>query len=360
MKRILVTGSLGYLGSVLTKQLDEKGYKVIGYDANFFKDSILFQPSPIETYFRDARSITEKDIENVDAVVHLAGISNDPVGKLDPALVYDPTRTYSLNIAKICKKLGVKFIFASSCSIYGLGEQDLLNETSVTHPQTFYSLNKLQIETDLQSISDDKFSPIALRFATVFGASPRIRFDVVVNMLTGMAVSNNAIVLNSNGLSWRPNLHILDACEAIRSAIELENNTGELLILNVGSDQNNLQVIEIAKKIQKIVPNCKLEFLSNNPDLDKEGLIRDRKIKDGGDTRTYKVSFEKIKNVMPDFKCKWDVERGIIDMIEIFKAIPLSTELFKSRGFYRLQQLEFLHASGYVSDDLLWIKPQES
>jgi len=357
MKRILVTGSLGYLGSVLTDFLLKKGFEVVGYDTGFFKEAILFPPSPTETYLLDARSITENFIEKFDAVIHLAGISNDPVGKLDAALIYDPTRTYSLNIAKICKKLGVKFIFASSCSIYGLGDDELLTESSTTHPQTFYSLNKLQIENDLQAISDNSFSPIALRFATVFGPSPRIRYDVVLNMLTGMAVSNQKIVLNSNGLAWRPNLHILDACEAISCAIELEHKSGELLILNVGSDNNNLQVIDIANLILKILPNCRLEFLNDNPLLDKEGLIRDRKVKDGGDTRTYKVSFQKIKSVMPDFNCKWDVERGIIDMVEIFNSIPLSSQLFKSRGFYRLQQLEFLHANGHISDELFWINP---
>lgn len=359
MKRILITGSLGYIGSVLTEKLAEKGYEVIGYDIGFFKESMLYPSTTTETHIRDARSITESEIEKFDAVIHLAGISNDPVGQLSADLVYNPTRQYSINIAKICKKLGVKFIFASSCSIYGLGEQELLTETSSAHPQTYYSLNKLQIETDLQSISDRTFSPIALRFATVFGPSPRIRFDVVINMLTGMAVSSQGIVLNSNGLSWRPNLHIFDACEAIRCAIELEHNTGELLVLNVGSDQNNLQVIEIAKIIQKIVPKCNLEFLSDNPLLDKEGLIRDRKIKDGGDNRTYKVSFDKIRKIMPNFDCKWDVESGVKDMVNKFNSILLTSNIFKSRGFYRLQQLEYLHKEGYISDDLLWIKSQE-
>jgi nucleoside-diphosphate-sugar epimerase len=360
MKKVMVTGSLGYLGSVLTNYLNESGFHVVGYDVGFFKSALLYPATPTETIFRDARKITEKDLINIDAVVHFAGISNDPVGKLDAALVYDPTRAYTLHIAKMCKKMGIKFIFASSCSVYGLGEEEFLTESSTTHPQTFYSLNKLQIEGDLQSISDKDFSPIALRFATVFGLSPRIRFDVVINMLTGMAVSNRSIVLNSNGLSWRPSLHILDACQAIRCAIELDYRAGELLILNVGDDDDNLQVLEIAKIIQKVVPSCELKFLSDNPELDKEGLIRDRKIKDGGDTRTYKVSFAKIKKIMPHFKCEWNVERGVKDMVELFENLPLSSAIFKSRGFYRLQQLEDLHSGGYVSDELFWLKPQES
>ena len=357
MKKVMVTGSLGYLGSVLTNYLKETGFDVVGYDTGFFETALLYPSAPTETMLRDARAVTEEDLENIDAVVHLAGISNDPVGKLDAALVYDPTRVYSLHIARLCKKMGVKFIFSSSCSVYGLGEEEIFTESSDTHPQTFYSLNKLQIEGDLQSISDDSFSPIALRFATVFGPSPRIRFDVVINMLTGMAVSNRSIVLNSNGLSWRPNLHILDACQAMRCAIELDYRAGKLLILNVGSDENNLQVLNIANIIQKTIPRCELKFLSDNPELDKEGLIGDRKIKNGADTRTYKVSFSKIKKILPDFRCEWNVERGVRDMVELFDRLPLSSELFKSRGFYRLQQLEDLHAGGYVSDQLCWLKP---
>jgi nucleoside-diphosphate-sugar epimerase len=356
MKRILVTGSLGYIGSILTGILVDNGYDCIGYDTGFFRNSTLYAPSSTETVFMDARDISERDLKNIDVVVHLAGISNDPMGKLDVSHIYNPTREYSLSIAKLCKTLGVRFIFASSCSVYGLGGDDLLTELSPTHPQTHYSLNKLQIEEDLRSISDENFSPIALRFATVFGLSPRIRFDVVINMLAGMAMANKTIVLNSDGKSWRPNLHILDVCKAVRCAIDLDYNDGQLLVLNVGSDENNLQVIDIARIIQESVPGCELKYLTENPDLDKEGLIRDRKVKEGEDSRTYKVSFEKIKKSLPGFACEWTVERGVKELASQLKALNFDNSTFKRRGFYRLQELEYLHEGGFISDDLHWLK----
>lgn len=352
-QKVLITGSLGYLGSVLTRVLSESGYECIGYDTGFFEAALLLPPSPVATVHKDARDLNEQDLRGIDVVVHLAGISNDPMGKLDAGQVYDPTRAYSLRIAEMCKRLGVRYIFASSCSIYGLGTEELLHETSPTHPQTGYSLNKLQIEQDLAALSDGSFSPIALRFATVFGPSPRIRFDVVVNMLVGMAVARGLIVLNSDGSSWRPNLHILDLCEAVRRAIECDHRSGELLVLNVGTEENNLRVLDIARLVQNAVPGCGLKYLAENPELDREGLIRDRKVK-GSDTRTYRVSFEKVRSALPGFRCAWSVERGVADLAAQLRELSFDDAAFTRRGFYRLQQLEHLHGSGQLSDDLRW------
>ena len=354
--KILVTGSQGYLGSLLTSELSKAGYDCIGNDTGFFRDSLLFPEPSTTTLPLDVRELSERDLSGIHAVVHLAGISNDPMGKLDVSKVYDPTRAYTLRLAQMCKKHRVKFIFASSCSIYGIGGADLLDEASPVQPQTGYSLNKLQIESDLATLSGDGFDPIALRFATVFGLSPRIRFDVVINMLVGMAFTGGKIVLNSDGQAWRPNLHILDLCQSVIDAIKLNNEGRGLEILNVGSEENNMKIIDIANIIQRLVPGSELNFLSQNPELDKEGLIKDRKVKDGaGDTRTYKVSFEKIKRSMPNFKCAWSIERGVKHMLDGFREISLDHKKFKERGFYRLQQLEFLHESGLISDEVSWL-----
>lgn len=354
MERVLITGSLGYIGSVLSNFLHQNGFDCIGYDTGFFKDCILYPQTKNKTVLKDVRDIMASDLKGIDVVVHLAGISNDPMGNLDAASVYDPTRVYTLELAQLCKKLGIRFIFASSCSVYGLGAEELLSESSETHPQTGYSINKLQIEEDLRSISDKNFAPIALRFATIFGLSPRIRFDVVINMLVGMAVSDGKIVLNSDGLAWRPNLHILDACEAVRCAIDLKYNEADLLIINVGADKNNLQVIQLAKIIQQLVPGSEIKYLCETPDLDKEGLIADRKIKEGKDTRTYKVSFNKIKEIMPAFKSAWSVEKGVIDLVSGLNEILFDQEIFKQKGFYRLQHLEYLYKNNLINENLRW------
>ena len=265
-KKLLITGCGGYLGSYLIPFiLKQKNYEVIGYDIGFFKGCNLYENPEFENnlILKDARNLESSDIENCDAVIHLAGISNDPLNKLTSEKVYDPSRHYTMKIAKLCKSLKKKFIFASSCSVYGAAKtNNYLTEDSETNPQTGYSLNKLQIEEDLKMIADKNFFPICLRFATVFGVSSRIRFDVVINMLVGMGLTEGKIKLNSDGEAWRPNLYIEDACSSILHFVEYKRKEDDenILILNIGRNDNNLKIIEIANIIRDLIPNSEVKF----------------------------------------------------------------------------------------------------
>ncbi len=354
-KRILIIGNQGYLGSRMTDYLQERGYDCTGADMGFFAEGVIYDPLPVKMLDKEARTLEENDFNGFDVVIQLAGISNDPFGNLRPELIYDPTREYALRIAKICKKLGIRFIFPSSCSVYGLGGDGLLDENGPISPQTGYSLNKIQIEQDLAEISDSNFSPIALRLATVFGFSPRIRFDLVINMLCGMAVTENKIILNSNGEAWRPHLYIDDVCEAFRCSIDWEYNEGKLMILNVGRDDNNLRIIDVAQLIQQAESGCKLSFLGQG-DETVDDLVKDRKINDGVDKRNYQVSFEKIHRELPGFATKWKVQDGIIQLLKDFHKSGLSKFDFKKREFYRLQHIEYLYNQNFISDTLNWNK----
>jgi nucleoside-diphosphate-sugar epimerase len=352
MKKVLIIGNQGYLGSRLSDYLTQLGYNVTGSDVGFFKEGKMYKPKEVKMLNKEARNIEESDIVGHDVLILLAGISNDPFGNLTTELIYDPTRQYAKRIALICKKNKIKFIFPSSCSVYGLGADYALDETGPTTPQTPYSLNKLQIEEDLKLISDKSFSPIALRLATVYGMSPRIRFDLVINMLCGMAITEKKIKLNSNGLAWRPHLYIDDVCEAFKCCIEWDYNGGELMILNVGHEMNNKRIIDVAEIISKLT-NIQVEFLnSNNEETD---LFKDSKINNGVDNRNYQVNFDKIENTLPGFKIKWSVEKGIEQLTKDLIHYQISSGIFKKRDFYRLQQLAYLFANKHIDSNLNWI-----
>lgn len=355
VKKILIIGSQGYLGSRLIDYLIDRNYNCVSIDTGFFKNGILYRSNNLNAIPKDARDITHNDIKGFSHVVLLAGISNDPFGNMDASDIYNPSRDYSIKIASMCKDLGVNFIFPSSCSVYGAASGEILDELGETRPQTEYSKNKLQIEEGLDKIADNYFSPIALRFATIYGMSPRIRFDVVINMLCGLAITSNKIKLNSDGQAWRPNLHIDDACEAILCSIEYDPKRRGLLILNIGQDIDNYKIIDLAKIIQSNVPNTSVEYLNQSTKNDKDSLILDKKIQDGVDTRTYKVSFKKVSNVLPKFKCKWNVVTGIKNLIDRLYEVNLTSEDFNLRDFYRLQQIEHLHTKKMIDDNLRWL-----
>lgn len=356
MKKVLVTGSQSYIGSVLTPYLIQNGYRVLGIDTGFIKNCLIYPENDAKTIYKDVRNITQNDLKGFDVVIHLAGISNDPFKNFDPEKVYDPSRLYTLKIAKLCKKLGIKFIFSSSCSVYGIGGDKLADEDSSVYPQTPYSLNKIQIEEGLIKLSDLNFTPIILRFATAFGLSPRMRFDLVINMFTGMAFTSGQIILNSDGKAWRPNVYVTDICQAILYAIDYNSSGRKPMILNVGDTSQNYQIIDIAKIVKQEVPGCEITFLNKaSSDINKE-LIKDRKIQDGVDRRNYKISFEKIKKVFPTFRCDYNVRKGVKEMLKKFKEIKLTREQFENINFYRLQKLEWLITNGYLAENLRWKK----
>lgn len=358
--KVLVTGSHGYIGSVLLPYLEENGFDVIGYDPGFFKDCILKENGNGKLIQKDAREITKENLKDIDAVIHLAGISNDPLKKLTPEKVYHPTREYSLKIAKLCKETGTKFIFASSCSVYGAGGNKILDEKSEPNPQTPYSVNKLEIEQDLQELSDKNFSPIALRFSTLYGFSPRMRFDIVINMLTGMALTKKEIILNSDGKAWRPMLHIKDACKAIVYSLKSNYHEPKLLILNVGDSNQNYQIIQMVEVIKKEIPGTKVSFLTKKEEFTSDTeLIKDRKVQDGVDTRTYTVSFEKIKQVFPGFKCDYTIEKGVKELVQKLRELNITEEDFKNKNFYRLQKMEDLFEKGKLTENLTWKSEME-
>jgi nucleoside-diphosphate-sugar epimerase len=354
--KVIIIGSQGYLGSRLSDYLKQNGYHCRLIDTSFFKKGIILPIDSDSTICKDARLIVEDDIDGFDSLILLAGISNDPFGNLSSEKIYNPTRDYALKIASMCKNLGVKFIYPSSCSVYGNINDDFLNEESQTNPLTAYSINKLQVEKGLKKMAGESFSPIALRLGTVFGLSPRIRFDVVINMMCGMAITENRIVLNSDGMAWRPHVHIDDVCESFRCCIDWQYNQGKLIVLNVGRNDANIRIKDIAKIIQSKVDDCELQLLSQSSSDEIDELVKDRKVQDGVDKRTYKVSFDKIYQILDGFESRWSVEEGIEKLILDLQRLGLTKDKFKQRDFYRLQQLEYLYKTNKIDENLNWKK----
>lgn len=348
--RILIIGAQGYLGSYLGNYLTKNNYICDGLDSGFFKEGILADQLNFKIFQEDVRGIKESKIKQYDCVVMLAGISNDPFGNLNPNKIYDPTTKYALEVAKICKKYKIKFIFPSSCSVYGYSEV-AANENSAVNPLTPYSQNKIDIEKELISIQGDGFYPIILRFATIFGLAPIMRFDLVINMLCGMALTKNEILLNSNGMAWRPHLHIEDACNAIMCAIKYNNLKTD--IFNVGTNANNIKIIDVANIIKDKL-GCEVNFLNKSKVIENNKIFIDKKIQDGHDKRNYIVDFDKINNFLPNFHCKWTVENGINDFIKKLKKIKLTQQIFEKKEFYRVPFLEFLLTNKFLNTDLYW------
>lgn len=338
--KILVTGTEGYLGYLLAPLLMEDGHEVVGLDTGFYESGWLYsdhQTTPM-TIKKDMRDLTVEDLKGFDAVVAMAELSNDPVGDLVGPLTFDINHKGSVHVAKTAKEAGVeRFVYMSSCSVYGVADGDV-DETSPVNPQTAYGECKYLTEQDLWKMKDDNFHPTAMRNSTAFGASPRQRFDIVLNNLSGLAWVEKNIAMTSDGTPWRPMVHALDICKAIRMvlAAPLEKVSGE--VFNVGSYDNNYTVRQIAETVAEEFPGCKLTF--GDP---------------GQDNRSYKVKFDKIENVL-GFSCDWNLADGAKQLHNVFKAIQLDADTFYGRGHTRLKAIDYLLKTGQVDEKLFWKK----
>jgi nucleoside-diphosphate-sugar epimerase len=338
--RVLVTGTEGYLGSLLAPMLIRRGDDVVGVDTGFYKSGWLFNPAAPtpRTIAKDIRRLEKEDLEGFDAVVHMAELSNDPTGELAPRMTYEINHHGSVRLAQLAKNAGVRrFVYMSSCSVYGVGGDNDVTEESPVNPQTAYAICKTLVERDVQPMADDNFSPVFFRNATAFGASPRQRFDLVVNNLCGLAWTTGVIKMSSDGTPWRPLVHGLDIGRAILCALDAPAEAIHNQILNIGSSEQNYRVREIAEIIGKHFPGCEISF----------GTV-------GADNRSYRVSFAKLQRLLPNFRCEWDVEKGVRQFRALFERIAMTREVFDHPGYTRLKQLEYLIKTKQIDDDFFW------
>lgn len=338
--KTLVTGTDGYLGSLVGPHLLRLGHEVVGLDTGFYRQAWLYNGADRipETITKDTRLVTEDDLAGFDAVVHMAELSNDPLGQLSPGLTHEVNHKGSVRLAEVAKRAGVKrFVYMSSCSVYGVATGDDVTETSPTNPQTAYAECKTLVERDVVPMADADFVPTFLRNATAFGASPRMRFDLVLNNLAGLAWTTKEIAMTSDGTPWRPLVHGLDIAKAISCVLDAPDDVVRGEIFNVGDTAQNYQVKEIAEAIAAVFPDCALSFGDS-----------------GADNRSYRVSFEKINTRLPGFSCEWTARRGAEQLRELFERIDLSAEDFQGRRYTRIAQLEWLLATGQLDDSLFW------
>lgn len=342
--KLLVTGVEGYIGCLLAPFLQARGHDIVGLDTGYYRDGWLFSdrglvPGFPRTINRDIRNIQAEDLQGIDAVVHMAELSNDPLGENVPELTFQINHEASVRLAELAKAAGVKrFVYTSSCSVYGVANGDEpMTELSPTNPQTAYAKCKTLVERDVTALASSDFSPTFLRNATAYGASPRMRFDIVLNNLCGIAATTGKIVMTSDGTPWRPLVHVLDICEAIACALEAPQDAIHKQIFNVGHDADNYQVREIAQIVADVYPGCELTFGSS-----------------AGDNRSYRVSFAKIHDQLPGFRCSWDARKGARQLHDVYERIGIDAATFGARPFTRLKQLKYLTASGQLDERFCW------
>ena len=338
--RVLVTGNEGYLGTLLTAELFRRHHDVIGLDTGFYKEGTLYRSGSATpaTLVKDLREVQPKDLEGVDAIVHMAELSNDPAGQLAPHITHEINHAGSVRLAKVGREAGTKrFVYMSSCSVYGVSDQDLVDESSPLKPQTAYAECKTLVERDVSALAGHGFSPTFMRNATAYGASPRMRFDIVLNNLAGLAWTEKEIRMTSDGTPWRPLVHGLDIAQAIIAVLEAPREAVHNEVFNVGDTAHNYRVRQIAEIVADVFTGCTVSFGPPS-----------------ADNRSYRVSFEKIQKHLPGFKSAWDARRGAEQLYKLFQKIDMPREVFGHRTFTRLKQLEYLIRTRQIDEHFFW------
>ena len=336
--KVLVTGSHGYIGTILVPMLIKKGHEVIGLDTDYYERCTFIGDVPeIKTIKKDVRDIEKHDVEGFDAIIHLAGLSNDPLGDYRPELTEKINEKASIKLAKFAKEVGVKrFLFASSCSNYGAAGDKFLTEEAQFNPVTPYGVSKVRVEAALAQMADADFSPTYIRASTAYGVSPRLRFDLVTNNLTAWAYTTGRVYLKSDGTPWRPIIHIEDISRAYIAALHAPRELVHNEAFNVGTTSENYQMREIAEIVKEVVPGCEIEYA---PDA-------------GPDKRCYRVDCNKICCTLHEFKPQWTARRGIEQLYEAYKKVGLSLEEFEGPKYKRIAHIKQLVKEGVLDDSL--------
>lgn len=337
--RVLVTGHDGYIGTSLVPVFQRAGHSVVGVDSGLFSDC-AFMPlveSPERELRMDVRDLRPDDLGDVDAVVHLAGISNDPLGDLNAATTFDINHLATIHVARVAKQAGVKrFVFSSSCSTYGASGDEPIDESAPFAPVTAYGESKVLAERDLTALADDDFSPTFLRNATAYGVSPRLRGDLVVNNLTGYAVTTGEVLLKSDGSPWRPLVHIEDIARAFLAVVEAPRDVVHLKAYNVGRSDESYRIRDVAAIVEDVVPGSVVAFTPGaSPDL-----------------RNYRVDCDLIRRDLPSFEPQWTVRRGVEELYDAYLQYGLTEEWLTGPGLQRIKHILGAQARGEIDDDL--------
>ncbi len=336
--RVLVTGHNGYIGTVLVPFLQRAGHDVVGLDNDLFEGCGTGAPiAPVPSIHKDVRDVQESDLQGFDAVIHLAALSNDPLGDLDPELTYEINYRASVRIARLAKAAGVsRFLFSSSCSLYGASGDDYLTEEAGFNPVTAYGWSKIKVEEDVTRLADAGFSPTYLRNSTAYGLSPRLRGDLVVNNLTGAAFLTGEALLKSDGSSWRPLVHIEDISRAFLVIMEAPRTLVHDQAFNIGATAENYLIRDVAEIVHEVVPGSRVTYSDNA----------------SADVRNYRVSCDKIARVLPAFQPQWTVRKGVEEIYAAFQRYGLQEDAFAGPSYQRLKQVRALMESGELDQNL--------